>query len=528
MGQFHAPGSATPSTCLPCHAGERPTSTAGWTSTTYKNSPFDYVTNAAGIAHGDGQDCATCHAGPGTGAWGGTQNWSGGHFAHGSVDGRRNDLHRLPLDPATRSPARYDGGRRDHADRVRSLAERHRRVLRLPPGHGHRRHVRQLLQLRHAEAAQRRLEGWPDLPRLVVRQLGRSVHHGHRDDAQPIGREQPGHQHQLDQRHALQRDAAHLARRCRRRWPPGRPPRPTTPSAGTATRTPTAPSPPTRTASTTRRSPTTGRRRPARWRRSPQPTSHCADCHPPMLPTGIVEKSASSLQAMDHGVSFTSAVTIGGVSVTKVSQMDCSTCHKSPGATWSDGVFHANIGAAMPKDCVSCHYMAMADATKADVKSGTNFTMKHGSTQLTFQTCQTCHPSAFAKASSTPHRRDAVADGRVPRQRRHAALGLPRVPRGLASRRRAPPTQSAISYTFALGGTTQQRRAVDEPRLGPGRRARTASPATRPTPRRPAAPGASRTPSTPPSPRPRPARSATASPTAAARWPAPRTTSRRA
>ena len=38
-----------------------------------------------GITHGDGQDCATCHAGPGTGAWGGTQNWAGGHFTHGAA-----------------------------------------------------------------------------------------------------------------------------------------------------------------------------------------------------------------------------------------------------------------------------------------------------------------------------------------------------------------------------------------------------------------------------------------------------------
>src|SRR5205823_7056420 len=43
---------------------------------------FDYVTNAAGIPHGAGQDCVNCHAGPGTGAWGGTQNWAAGSFSH--------------------------------------------------------------------------------------------------------------------------------------------------------------------------------------------------------------------------------------------------------------------------------------------------------------------------------------------------------------------------------------------------------------------------------------------------------------
>ena len=81
-----------------------------------------------------------------------------------------------------------------------------------------------------------------------------------------------------------------------------------------------------------------------------------------MLPVGIVEKMGASLQAMDHGVSFSGSVTIAGVSVTKISQLDCSTCHKSPGSTWSDGTFHSNVGAAVPQDCVSCQYMAMADA----------------------------------------------------------------------------------------------------------------------------------------------------------------------
>src|SRR5207248_255405 len=75
-GKFHLAGSAAPSSCLPCHQGDRPNSTAGWVSSTWRSVPFDYAT------HGAGLDCATCHAGPGTGAWGGTQNWVGGNFAH--------------------------------------------------------------------------------------------------------------------------------------------------------------------------------------------------------------------------------------------------------------------------------------------------------------------------------------------------------------------------------------------------------------------------------------------------------------
>src|SRR5438445_10451001 len=75
-GKFHLAGSATPTSCLSCHQGERPTSTAGWISATYQTSPFDYST------HGAGLDCASCHTGSGTGAWGGTQNWVGGRFGH--------------------------------------------------------------------------------------------------------------------------------------------------------------------------------------------------------------------------------------------------------------------------------------------------------------------------------------------------------------------------------------------------------------------------------------------------------------
>src|SRR5258705_6693605 len=77
-GRFHLAGSATPTSCQSCHQGERPTSTAGWISTTYVTSPFDSAT------HGAGLDCVPCHAGPGTGAWGSTQNWVGGLFAHGA------------------------------------------------------------------------------------------------------------------------------------------------------------------------------------------------------------------------------------------------------------------------------------------------------------------------------------------------------------------------------------------------------------------------------------------------------------
>src|SRR5262249_44670377 len=36
-GVYHLPGSANPTSCLPCHDGERPTSNASWTNPTYQS-----------------------------------------------------------------------------------------------------------------------------------------------------------------------------------------------------------------------------------------------------------------------------------------------------------------------------------------------------------------------------------------------------------------------------------------------------------------------------------------------------------
>jgi len=64
-------------------------------------------------------------------------------------------------------------------------------------------------------------------------------------------------------------------------------------------------------------------RLPSNW-----PLTQCLDCHAQMRPAGIVEKAASDLQPMDHNALFTSAVRIGGVSVTGVAQIECAVCHR--------------------------------------------------------------------------------------------------------------------------------------------------------------------------------------------------------
>ena len=134
QGKLHLAGDATPSTCLPCHAGERPTSTTAWTSTTYKTSPFDYTTNAAGSTHGDGQDCALCHAGPGNRRLG-----RDAELGRRPLQPRRQhpvgrQLHRLPFDPAARSAGGRDRGVGGDGAGVRPLGQRQRRVHRLPRG----------------------------------------------------------------------------------------------------------------------------------------------------------------------------------------------------------------------------------------------------------------------------------------------------------------------------------------------------------------------------------------------------------
>ena len=183
-----------------------------------------------------------------------------------------------------------------------------------------------------------------------------------------------------------------------------------------------------------------------------QPTARCVDCHAQMLPVGIVENAGSDLRAMDHGAELVAAVTIGGVAVTKVSQIDCSVCHKSPGMTWADGRFHASIAGGTPKDCVACHYPVMADAARADLTSGVAYTMKHRSGQVTVQACETCHAGALAKAATMTATAAVWAPGAF-----HASA--PAQPAACidchAVSQPAPnaSTSSGVAYTLALGAT---------------------------------------------------------------------------
>lgn len=105
--------------------------------------------------------------------------------------------------------------------------------------------------------------------------------------------------------------------------------------------------------------------------------SQCDDCHSNMRPPGLVENGL--LRPMDHALSAA----------------DCSLCHTSPGGGWDAGVFHSKASAPA---CETCHYRLM-DSPQADVISGASqasYNMKHKSSQLTFQQCDRCHTGALA------------------------------------------------------------------------------------------------------------------------------------
>lgn len=392
VSQFHTAGSSTPGTCLPCHADRRPTSTAGWRSTTYAASPFDFGTNGLGVTHGAGQDCAVCHTGPGTGAWGQRPDWVGGHFAHAPLSlaertciachlSQRPDLQpgttpavaaalvgfdHAPLgtmdcigchsatvaaasfvhylNPVTATlpggdwqggqsypgarPVGFPGERIELATTTLTLSAAGDRVLGATTAYESLQNV----MIHTSPAVPPELRPGP----VEAPDYGKCWHcHVNKDGVVtmfPMGKFH----------HALAQYTA-------------------TPEAD--------PTP------------------------LPQPTRECRQCHA-SAPTGVIARS--TLQPMSHGAVFAAPVSVGGVAAAGVADLDCSTCHKFPTGIFADGVFHEPTAAATPRDCVSCHYVTMADETVADVQSGAAYRMRHLSAQVPFHACTRCHPGANA------------------------------------------------------------------------------------------------------------------------------------
>jgi len=435
-GRYHLAGAAAPSTCLPCHADERPTGTAGWLSTTYTTSPFDYGTNAAGIPHGNAMDCAACHANPGTGVWGSTQNWAGGHFPHGAASGS----------PTTCLPC-HMSQRPDLLPGTTPAA------------------VATLLGFNHATDGTGDCYGCHQ----ATVAAGSYVHLKNPATGQlpggdwKGGSDYPGAELVADPNSkvtvtelilfrsgalvtgyntttvVLYGGMSHVSTAIPAALFPG--------PAGNPDRTKCALCHVTTGGVLTLAGGKFHEKVTALP--APQPTSHCADCHAPMWPGGIVLGGGSNLKPMDHSATFVAPVSIGGVVASSVNGIDCSRCHHQPGTSWADGVFHANIGAAVPSDCTLCHYPLMATAA-ADVASGTRYTMAHRAPVITAQACGACHTTALAQSTQTPAtaalwKTGAYHPGVSAQPNACLACHAGSAPAGL--------TQSSVTYPMPAGGT---------------------------------------------------------------------------
>jgi hypothetical protein len=441
-GRFHTPGGTSPATCLTCHAVDAPTSTAGWRSTTYTTSPFDYGTNSLGIPHGGGQDCSICHTGPGTGAWGDQPNWVGGQFAHVSVSLAKTTCiachasQRPDLQPgATAATAAAQLGF-DHAPyaTVDCIGCHFATVaadtyvnylnpgtLTLPggdwkggqsypgstpvgfPGE----HIELQTTTLNRSSVNDLVIGatvaWEDVRDYMVHTstaIPAEVRPGP-PDAPDYGTCWHCHYSKNGQVTMYPMGKFHYSLAQYAVAPDG----PITPL--------------------------------------PQPAQGCKDCHAATQDTGIV--ATSILQPMQHGIEFAVPTTVAGVSAKGVKDLDCSTCHSDPLGVFSGGVFHTSIAAATLQDCVSCHYVTMADEPTSDVQNGTAYLMRHTSAQMPFQTCTACHLSALANAT-TP---DIAADSWKPGQY-HAVLSMQPTACNDCHTVSAPATHSTVT---PIGGT---------------------------------------------------------------------------
>ena len=453
-GRMHLAHGANPTSCLPCHEGERPTGSTGWTSPGYANSPFDYGTNPDGTTHGDGQDCATCHAGPGTaGAWGGLQTWTGGRFTHGqaTVSGgtciachasQRPDLVLGGGAPA--AAAALNGF--DHAtDATGDCIGCHQAT------------VIANTYVKYYDTATGTLPGgdWKGGAAYPGNTLVSASNQFVNVTAISLVRSAPGAlvTGMTSSRVTLYNSMLHASTAVPAEVSPG----------SNATGDPTkcwhchthdATGKVTAYADGQFHSALDGYTAIVGGATTPlaQPTSQCTDCHSQMRPAGIVELTASDLQPMDHGALFTATVSIGGQPASGVADLDCSACHKKAGVAWSDGTFHASIGSAVPADCVACHYPLMADGPRSNLTKGTTYAMAHASRQLASQACATCHTTALDGSTAKPYLSTAWKTGAY-----HASL--PSQPtacldcHAISEPASNASTQGSWSYVMATGGT---------------------------------------------------------------------------
>lgn len=454
-GRFHLAGTTTPTSCLPCHEGQRPTSTTGWTGAGWSTSPFDYGVNALGLGHGAGLDCVTCHAGPGTGgAWGRTETFTGGKFPHGAGtlaattcqachQAQRPDrlLGQAAAAAALQGFDHALNGTGDCLGCHEATVTAGRYVALYGPGGA----------LPGGDWAGG--TGYPGAtlvgsPSQVVTVATLTLQRA--SAGGPVTGLAAG-------KATLQSEMLHVSAAIPAAIAPGPASAPDAQSCWHCH---------THDAGGAVTSYAEGRFHASldQFSASPggpvtplaQPTSGCSDCHAGMRPPALVERAASDLRPMDHAAALAPGSTVGGQSVTHLDALDCGACHRATSGTWDDGALHAALGAAVPSDCVACHYPLMADATAADVTSTTSaasFQMVHRSGQVTIQACATCHTGALAAAQG-----GGAATAVTWRPGSYHA-SLPAQPGACADCHAVSepaaghPTQGTVTYLLAAGGT---------------------------------------------------------------------------
>lgn len=438
-GLFHSSTAPVPTTCLPCHEGERPTSTVGWMGA-FSGSPFDYGVNANGVGHGADQDCVVCHTGPGTGMWGSTQNWQQGHFTHTpqSLAGttcischttQRPDLLMPPADAGFDHPLNGSG---DCVGCHQASMTRMSFVNLLPiPGgdwRGGQTYPGDVLISTPGVAVRLPSTSLTRSGSLVTAMTTTNV--------------------------TLQNFFLHTSSQI-----------PSAISAGPATMPDQNSCWHCHTSiGTTVISLANGRFHSAlaNFRSAPDAgvtalnePALCNDCHRTMRPPNIVSRTDGGVPwvgPMDHAANF-----MGGA-VTGVPAMDCGSCHGTPGlgaTQWSDGRFHPNIpSGATPTECVNCHYPFMtlpqADARFPDAGTTATFTMKHRSTKVNTHACASCHATALSRATQGTTATQWKVGTYHPQQGMSQPTGCVDCH---AASRPAQSTQGTVTYALSMGGT---------------------------------------------------------------------------
>ena len=425
-GKFHLAGGTTPSTCMPCHTTDRPTTTSApftWATSGYTSKPFDYGSGSANVAtgntHGAGQDCVLCHNGPGSGVWGSTQNWQNGSFNHAtgldSTSGKtlisescsschssqRPDLNGHPASQFVSPYASFDhstAGTGDCLGCHSATVTAGLYTTYLSSGTGYS--IGATSQSNWYGGV-----GYPGSNPIASGANKISV-------TEYVLQGSPLYTGSTSSTANLLDDMIHTA------------------SNIPATIVPTAPTTNCTACHTSSSAVVGGIFHPAVTVAGGSVTTKCSVCHSiNTMPAGVVEGATGYLAPMDHTASFGTAVTINngsGMTSTTVSGLDCANCHSHPGiyavnpgtapvrgawptadatnGSWKDGKFHTSIGTTnVPTNCAQCHYLTMTNSAVVDklftdlefpaaVNGQTlQIQMKHLSTLVTTQNCATCH-----------------------------------------------------------------------------------------------------------------------------------------